>query len=392
MFTNKKVFLSITISLMVLLANYIVGNTSIPLPDEMNILQGWDKLITISGNNKDSIPNEVLLIDVAYDKQLIDYYDENDFYLGQHIITDRKKLFEFLTQAKIANNYKYIMLDVIFEKGDKSEYDQDLFRLISTMDRIVIAAHEDKRLQDEVLMPKTANADYTTTWKETNFSRYQFIHGDMASIPLKMYQEIDHNDITKWGPFYFSRGWLCRRSVTLKLPYRFTGDIKDETGMGKYNLLYLGSDLLDSCSSNDIANEIENRILVIGDFKHDIHETYAGRQPGPIINLNAYYALKHGDHILLGSAGITLIFYMFISCLYFFLSISYLNNFKVSNMIQKRWLQIVLSPVGIGFAFGLIALFAYKPLGIVYNVWIPIGVFSVLDFILKFYFTYRNRV
>ena len=42
--TVGKVSLSVAISILITLANYVVGNTSFPLPDEMKVLQSWDKL------------------------------------------------------------------------------------------------------------------------------------------------------------------------------------------------------------------------------------------------------------------------------------------------------------------------------------------------------------
>ena len=36
---HKKTLLSIIISMIVLSANYVVGNTSIPVPDEMRVLR-----------------------------------------------------------------------------------------------------------------------------------------------------------------------------------------------------------------------------------------------------------------------------------------------------------------------------------------------------------------
>lgn len=388
--TRKTIVVSVIVSLAVLLLNYIVGNTSIPLPNEMSILQGWDKFVSVNGTIKDSIPDEIMLIDVAYDKELVDY-EEDGFYVGKDFITDRNKLFQFLSLVKEAGNYKYVMLDVIFEEGYKTPYDSALFHLIAQMDRIVIATHEDTNLQDSILLSKAANADYTTTWKETNFSRFQYLHEDQASIPLQMYRELEKKDIRKFGFLYFSNNWLCRNAITLKMPYRITSDLSDEGERKKFNVVRMGSDLLDSTSVTTLADEIDGRILVIGDFKHDIHETYAGIQPGSLINLNAYYALKRGDHSLFGQYGGTLCFYLLIACLYFCMSILYLSNFKIEKFVHKKWLRLALSPVSIGMVFVMIALIAYKPFGIVYNIWLPVLVFSSIDFISNLIFTQKER-
>ncbi len=381
--TRRKVIYSILIALFTLLANYVIINTSIPLPGELNVLQGWDKFKAINGIYTDSIPNEVMIIDVCYDKKLVSYYRNGEL-LGNFVITDRQKLLDFLLLAKKANNYKYILLDVFFEKGIKSPQDTALFNTIASMERIVIPSHSDTPLEDSCLIDKSANADYTTTWKETNFARYQFLHGDIPSIPLKMYEDIYNKTITHHGFYYTSDGCLCRNGVTLKLPIRPT--VQYEEGyITPLDILNLGSDVLAMDSIAPIAEEIAGKIVVIGDYKNDIHETYAGQLSGSIICLNAYYALVRGDHILLGRYGKTLCFYLLITIVYCMLTIAIMNGVSFSSFVSNPWLKIVLSLVSINAIFWVIAFLAYIVLDIVYNVWIPIGIFSVLDYVINIY-------
>ena len=274
------------------------------------------------------------------------------------------------------------MLDVIFEKGISSPQDSALFSLIASMKRIVIPAHQDMPLEDSVLYCKAANADYTITWEETNFARFQYIHDGMPSMPLRMYQEIYGDSISKCGFLFFSRGWLCRNGITLKMPVRLSADTEEEGYMKKINVLYLGSDVLAMDSIAPISEEIKDKIVIIGSFNEDVHDTYAGLMPGSIICLNAYYALVHGEHVLLGRYGGVLVFYIFMLLLYFFISMAYLNGFSLSAKIQNPWLKLLLSLISINVLFWIIAVLAYiLPLDLVYNVWIPIGIFSLLDFV-----------
>ena len=131
-----------------------------------------------------------------------------------------------------------------------------------------------------------------------------------------------------------------------------------------------------------ISEEIKDKIVIIGSFNEDVHDTYAGLMPGSIICLNAYYALVHGEHVLLGRYGGVLVFYIFMLLLYFFISMAYLNGFSLSAKIQNPWLKLLLSLISINVLFWIIAVLAYiLPLDLVYNVWIPIGIFSLLDFV-----------
>lgn len=393
--TRKKVTLSLAISLLVMLANYVASNTSIPLPDEIKVLQWWDILKKWNNIDTDSIPEEVLLVDVAYDKQLVDYavkVDNAPIHVGQYAITDRQKLLDFLTIAHHADNYKYIMLDVIFEEGIVSPCDSALFQMIISMPRIVIPEHEGMPLQDSILYRKAANADYTVTWEDTDFARFQYIHHGVKSMPLSMYEDLSGHSISKLGFLYFSRHWICRNGITLKMPIKITKMTKNEGDKPECNVSYLGSDLLAIDSIWPINERIKDKIVVIGNFKDDIHDTYVGPQPGSIICLNAYYALERGDHIILGKCCGVFIFYLIIAILYFVVSIAYLNGFSLSAMTKNPWLKLLFSLVSVNVLFWTIAIIAYiLPLDTVYNVWIPIGTFTLLDFFCNIYSSYKEQ-
>ena len=390
-FTKSKVLCAIVISLTVLFANYFAGNTSIPLPDEMSILKKWDKVKLFTGTHTDTIPDDVMLVNVGYDKMLVDYYSINNMLEGQLAITDRKKLLDFLTIAKEADNYKYIFLDVLFEKGLKSNYDSLLFNTISGMDRIVIPVHEGVELQDSSLYAKAANSDYTTTWEETDFARYQFIHQGVKSAPLRMYEDMNKGDIVQKGLFFFSSdGMLCRNGVTLKMPVTISEKTGVEEERERYMVYNLGADLLSIDSISPIADELDGKIVIIGDFVNDIHVTYAGKQPGSVICLNAYYSLVRGDHIIFGNRITTFIFYLFVALLYFGLSIIYFNGLSVAAFFDNAWIKVACSIVSVSILFWLIAAIAYIAFDIVYNIWIPAGIFSMLDFIVSICNNYKK--
>lgn len=403
---KKKIYIAIGVSMFIMLTNYFLCNTSVPLPNEISVLQGWDNIKRWLGTNRDSVPDEVLLVNVAYDKELVDYaidYGNYTMPVGQLAITDRQKLYDFLSIAHNAGNYKYIMLDIFFEKGSKSPIDSALFSLIASMDRIVIPMHEQKDLLDSILYNHAAYADYTMTQEETSFSRFKYLHNDKASIPLRMYQEICGKDIRRWAFLYFSDGWLCRNGVTLKMPIRVSDRAEPtstEGGLEKSNALLLGADLLDLDVRDPIAGRIDGKIIAIGDFEADRHDTYLGRQPGSLICLNAYYALVRGDHILLGRFCKTLLFYIFTGIVYFLLCLVYLNELSLAKLIKKDWLEnqivrvvvAILSTVSVGVLFWIIASIAYiSSLDIVYNFFLPMVVFGLLDIVANIRLNYLQN-
>ena len=109
---------AIGLSILILIFSYLLGNTSFPLPNEIELFQKINGLNAFLGVKKGNMPDSILFINVCYDKELVDY-EENGIPVGKYVITDREKLLRLLTQAKEANNYRYIFLDVIFEEGIK---------------------------------------------------------------------------------------------------------------------------------------------------------------------------------------------------------------------------------------------------------------------------------
>ena len=375
---KRKLIISILISVSVLLLSYLMGNTSSPMAGEKAVLvklNNWKSFLNL---NRDSVPDDVLLINVAFDKALTPY-SEDDMPIGQFTITDRQKLLTFLTKARKANNYKYIMMDVIFEKGIETEYDSILFRTIANMPRIVIPVHEDAPLQDSILYAKAANGDYSITHDETDFVRFQFMHGDLPSMPLVMYKASTGLDIKRNGLFYTSNGHLCTNGLTLKLPIRISGAYMNTRNASEGNshkersYIYMGADVLDIDSIIPVAEQIANKIIIIGDFNTDVHRTYAGKQPGSVICLNAYYALLRGEHL------VSYPFTLFLFFVYVVISLLMLNGKTLDTFVSNPMLKVASSFFTYTIIFTFIAMVVYAtPSGIVYNPVFPTTVFTFL--------------
>ena len=387
---------AISLSMFILIFSYLLGNTSFPLPNEIELFQkinGWNAFL---GVQKGNMPDSILFINVCYDKELVDY-EENGIPVGKYVITDREKLLRLLTQAKKANNYRYIFLDVIFEEGIKSPIDSALFHTIASMDRIVIPMHKDVTLDDSILYPKAANADYTIAWEETNFARYQFLHKGIPSVPLRMYADrlhLNDNGIKAYygGLWYEDQDRWCRNGVTLMMNIRMTGRLMDTEGqVRERNYIHLGADLLDLDSIIPVKDQIEDKIIVIGDFKNDIHDTYVGPQPGSVICMNAYLALLNGDH-LINFWCVLALFLVYTTIGLWYLSGQSVTDFikwrwlqTVASFINKRvWLQVFFSFISTSLFFAIVGIIAYH-FNVAFNVWIPTIIYSTLDAVMQRY-------
>ncbi len=372
---QRIVGLSVLTSLMITIFSYVMGNTLLPLPGETQILKDFDDFKEFTGQQRGNVPDSILFINVCYDKQLLDY-EENGIPVGKTVITDREKLLKLLTIANKAKNYRYIFLDVHFDESIETPIDSALFKTIASMDRIVIPSHKKAKLKDTILTEKAANADFFTTWKVLTFSRYQFLHGDELSVPLKMYVDKKHLNGTGikkhlGGLWYTDEGRLCQNNVILLLPVAVYGSLLDQEGHERdRNYINLGADLLDE--DYPVEEQIADKILVIGDFKNDTFFTYLGSQPSSAICLNAYIALMNGDH---------LVNWWFVSILFFVYSIVgvfYFRGKSFSSLFKNPWLGVLMSFLSTATLFFVVAVVA-KWNGVVFNMWVPTTVYSLID-------------
>ena len=133
-------------------------------------------------------------------------------------------------------------MDVFFEDGISSIADSALFEKIRHMDRIVIPKHRDITLADKSnLEGKAGFSDYTTTLFGNDFNKYELLDGNDKSMALAMYEEITHNTINKFGPFYYDGISICNRTLFSKQMILFNTQYNKN---GEKNYYHLSTDLL----------------------------------------------------------------------------------------------------------------------------------------------------
>ena len=141
-----RVFLiSAVISIILVKADYLVQNFSFPFMDDSILMAHVDVLMEKQMEKKKTNcffdEKDVTYVNFGKDKSLVPVLDEFNDTIGNDVITDRKTLLEFLELAK-KSDYKFLFLDVRFEKGYETPYDSALFSLIKEMPRLVIATHQ----------------------------------------------------------------------------------------------------------------------------------------------------------------------------------------------------------------------------------------------------------
>ena len=359
----KRLRRSILLSVLLIVSNYFINN--FPYITD-NILPLWPfELITHAKQKPKFDESSVLFVNVGSDKEDIhltlrmnyagDTVKVDTF--GTRPITDRGKLLDFLKIIK-KSYYRYCFIDVRFEDSleVKSVWydlattpnDSALFAELETMKNCVIATHADI-CQVQQLKHKTAYADFLSTFTGGLITRYNFLQaGDKHSIALKMHNDLNGEDVSRFGCLYFSNGSLCTNSKFLTIP----------TGLREKETLSLG-ELLKDNSPETLMRLMNEKIIVIGDFDEDKHSTYVGDVPGSLLSFLAYQELKCGNHKVSFLEILTLFaFYMLISFLLYERD-SFGYHFPKLKRINNRPFRFFLSLISWGGVLGIIDLIFY---------------------------------
>lgn len=305
--------------------------------NEVPLVQGanYFKNIVLSIENKPS-HKDLMFIDVAYDKQMIEKLDTNGFPIGKQAITDRKKLAKFF---KILNskpsNQKFVICDIFFGEpatidecaGDTVSADVALKAELKKMKNIVLSYHfkEDKDSLDLPIFkdPPRGIADYKTT--NNTFLKFNLLYRDtIKSSPLLMYEILHKQKIKKGKWFYWLNGKRVLKSFIVDFRVR-NYDLFVSKNRYKVDNL----DALLTLDDKDILAHVKDRIIIVGDFQNDKHETIYGETVGPLILLNTYLGLLNGDNV------ITPMFLLFLFVCFFGLSFMI---FHPANRFEK-WLK-----------------------------------------------------
>ena len=237
-----------------------------------------------------------LFVNVAWEKELIDKFDEEGFLIGNQVITNRKKLAGFLSRVNQKPiNHKYLLCDINFV--DPSESDAELQQEFNLLNKYIVsylpANNEDDSRQ--IMNVNKAVSGYET-YNVDKFIKFKLIQSDsLKSIPVKMYEEL-HNKSFETGSFFYNIGTnLVLNSFIVD--FKIWSYDLSEKSQYKYDIINLGDfNFLPDSAFKKLTN---NRIIIIGDYEvNDVHETIYGKMSGPLILLNTFLALESGDNII----------------------------------------------------------------------------------------------
>ncbi|MEN8250054.1 MAG: CHASE2 domain-containing protein [Bacteroidota bacterium] len=273
-------------------------------------------------------------INVAYDRMLIDKQDEYGFTVGNQAVTDRKKLTKLLRVINQSEAQpKYLFCDIYFEES--TMYDSALAIEFGSLKNHVVSTHLNEN--EELTLPviKSANiglSDYVIGNIFEGVYKFQLFFKDSLRLtPLTIYQDLNNAEIKRFGPFVRINDQFTLNHFIMN--YRLLQhDIYDlETG---FNPVNLGELLM--LSDKDIADFLQNKIVIIGDFfESDMHETMFEITSGPVILLNAYLAIQNNDTV------VSIPFLLLLMLVYFWLSyIAIYPDDLIERYIKRKFGKI----------------------------------------------------
>ncbi len=382
---NRRIFiwLPLGVAFAMMAISYLISNMSWTIGNEKTIISKFEYR---RQHRRQQLPSEdtsALFINVSHDRQLVPYYDTVIGIAGTNPIVDRSKLLKLLQALEEDTSYRYVILDVLFDTVSHTPSDSALFSTIARMQRIVVPCDTAAKAIP-LLQPKSGLAIYHTSLVETDFLKYPYLIGDSASMALHVYEELCQNrTLRRYGPLYMDR-WPAHRCVALTfdaLPnhiYNLGAEIlKDSLAPGEAGMgLIYDSVFKEKC--------VRDKYVVIGSFEgDDMHNTYLGMLPGPVINYNAALTLLRGGHMVNPWVAVLMFLLYYVICLTIFNSWTLTGKLLDNKYAPIRVLGIILTLINYSVWLSAFCIFAYVRFDVICDVYIIASLFALIEVVTR---------
>lgn len=387
--TKKYIWLSIVISIILVLVCYFFDNIAYPIKLDVKKYSILEHRLGEKASAEDDCEDAVF-VNVSFDKMFIVDTSEVPDTNRKSVITDRGKLLEFL--KKVENlNYRYLFIDLRFEENDRSEYDSALVEQLLKMRDVSIAKHWDVEsgkpypMIDKRLESIGDYCDFDESKSSAGFCKYQYLQNGDNSIALKMYYKATGRTISKYGPFYFDGASLCRNAQFIVIHKSMASEWQPDL---KFNYHHMGLELLsDSNCWNRFCDAVSGNFLIVGNMKEDMHDTYVGKQPGAYLHWLGFKSLLNKNH-LVHCMHLLLLGFIFFAITFVILRgglLSLSEHFKALLWVEQRPLiHFFISLFGYGILLTFISVISYLAWDTAVSIFIPSTVFALLNNCVKF--------
>ena len=368
---RKPVVFSAVIALIIVVISYYQDCCPYPLFDTLERYSWIQHLKKIDK----PLPKDLLLVNTGNDQELVQTIQ------GNASIADRGKLSSFLQIADSCRNYKVILYDILFESEYTSENDSILGALLCRLPNVIIIRDVDIKgrvstLQYEnQLLDKTAFNSYYYPFFSSGFSRYQFIQEGKSSAALRMFELIEKQTINKHFLWFSSNRRLCKASPIITLSNNMRSYEPD--GSVSITNCNIGKDYLEAYSKDSLGKLMQNKIIVIGDFDNDVHDSYVGKIPGSLIAVAAYDYLKSGKHQV--TLYYLLLFILYFVMCFFIVSETSVNIHQKFHDKHKHVGLLILSFIGYSLILSIISVIIYYSCNVGISIMVPSLIFSIIS-------------
>lgn len=363
---GRAVAAAVAIATVLVAADYLASNFSFPVLDSANTLAPVAYILP-DGDTDTCF----MAANVAYDKELVSVYDEYGDSIGVTPVTCRATLLRLLRLLADAD-YRYIYIDVRFDDGLATDADSALFATMAAMPRLAYSTHRaDDEYTPDVRAPqaKAAYADYRHI-RTDGFSCYEFRQDGCESAALRMYRELCGGDVVPCGIGYTDGGRLCFNSRYVPFPAYAAGSYGPDD---EVLYPYLGGSLFAKYTDDELRHMAAGKIVLIGDFDGDRHQSVVGDLPGPMIAYYAYRLLERGGH------RVNRWLYGAMWLLYAAIAYALLADVKILRFSRHLWLTIILSLAGWGAILMVVQVIVFATCGIAFSVVLPSLTFSAIS-------------
>jgi len=301
----RLLLLSILHALLMLFLSYSWLSLPYTFGDESFLIK-WSSLIkkSLLGIDRKPAADEFLFIDISGLRTTV--ATENEF--GEHspyyqeVITNRLHLAELLDMTQhYGADSRIVLLDVLL--ADRTPHDSILQCSVDALRQNLLSV---SHLQggEQLIRPVLDIPHALSTYRASQgiFLKYPLLLGDtLKTVPLVMAERLDDLDFRQQGGVHRLDGRLSFPSPIIDFKIRPSDFRTGQDTVQSVYTVYPAGFLLESTAymdSSSLAAYFRDKIVVIGDFTYDLHDTPFGKMAGPIIICNAYLTLARGDNII----------------------------------------------------------------------------------------------
>ena len=255
---------------------------------------------SLLGIDPKPVPESVLFVDISESKTTLEM--PNDFGepspYHRMVITDRTHLTEFMAMiVPYRDQTQLVVLDVILDKA--SPEDSLLQEQVDLLGPKLMGVNHLEG-EDQQAIPSVIDFQLQglATYRSAQglFLKYPLLFQDsIPTVPLVMYEQLQHQKMDHSGLFYRFPQGISLPAPVVDFKVR-SNDFHEGVNLSESNFTtFKMADLLDMQSfmaEEDIAALFEHKIILIGDFSADLHETPFGKTPGLLLIYNAYLDRK----------------------------------------------------------------------------------------------------